>query len=73
MTTNWTAGVIRGKDIRELLDVIEFCEGALLDHFASEDGLDVEAARRVAEMCRDVLVKHNRTSVLVESSKQPET
>lgn len=61
------------EDSCELLDVIEFCEGALLDHFAREDGLDVETARRVAEMCRDVLLKHNRISVMVESSKQPET
>jgi len=57
------------KVVSELLDVIEFCEGALMDHFASEDGLDCEAARRIAFMCSDVIVKNGRTSVIVENSK----
>jgi len=63
----------RGGEDNELLDVIEFCEGALLDHFASEEGLDVEAAARIAQMCSDVLVRHGRISAIVEVNKQPET
>lgn len=60
-------------EIDELLDVIEFSEGAMMDYVASEEGLDVETARRIAFMCSDVLVKHGRTSVIVESNKQPES
>ena len=56
-----------------LLDVIQMCEGALLDHAASESGLDVALASSIAEMCRDALLANGRVSVMVESSKQPET
>jgi len=70
------------NDSDELLDVIEFCEGALMDHFASsigvdtschKEGLEFKTALRIAHMCSDVLVKHGRTSVIVESRKTPET
>lgn len=53
----------------ELLDVIEFCEGALFDYLGR--GLDIESARRIAQQCSDVLVTNGRTSLLGESSKQP--
>lgn len=57
----------------ELLDALEFCEGALSDHCYGEDGLDVETSTRIVLMCSDLLVKHRRTSVIVESRKQPES
>jgi hypothetical protein len=53
----------------ELLDTLEFCEGALLDYVASEDGLEIEAARRILGMCSDQLIKHNRTSIWAEKGK----
>ncbi|KKN79813.1 hypothetical protein LCGC14_0336680 [marine sediment metagenome] len=58
-------------DVADLLDALEFAEGALLDSFASEDGLDGEAARRVALMCSDLLTKHGRISAYVETGKGP--
>ncbi len=58
-------------EIADLLDVLEFAEGALLDSFASEDGLDGEAARLIALMCSVLLVKHNRVSAYVEAGKGP--
>lgn len=60
-------------EIARLLDAAEFSEGALFDHIGREDGLDAETARRVALMCSDLIVKHGRVSVMVESSKQPAT
>ncbi len=59
-------------EIVDLLDTLEFAEGALLDAFNSEDGLDGEAAREVAIMCSDLLIKHGRVSVYVEAGKGPE-
>lgn len=58
------------KLIDEILDVLEFCEGALVDFCANEEGLDPEAARRVAWMASEVLVKNGRQSNLLEASKQ---
>lgn len=59
--------------VSELLDVIEFCEGALLDAVASEAGLDGQAGLGIAKMASDVLVKHKRTSVFVEMAKLRES
>jgi hypothetical protein len=60
-------------DMGKLLDVVEFAEGALIDHVAREEGCDVRDAWRVLKMCSDAIVKHGRTSVLVESRKQPDS
>jgi hypothetical protein len=57
----------------ELLDCLEFCEGALSDVFSSEEGADIEACRRIAFTVSDLLVKHGRTSVIVEARKQAES
>ena len=55
----------------ELLDVLEFAEGALSNLLFSEDP-DYEAGRRVAFMVSEMVEKHGRTSVIVEARKQPE-
>ena len=60
------------EQISELLDALEFCEGALSDVFASAEGADVEACRRIAFTVSDLLVRHGRTSVIAEARKQPE-
>ena len=54
----------------EAADALEFCEGAIVDHFASADGLDYEAAQRIAWMVSDVLVKLGRQSNLREASRK---
>ena len=49
----------------DLLDIIEFCEGALVDAF--EPGrLDCDTARKVAGMASDALVLHGRQSAVSE-------
>jgi len=66
----------RNQFLRErdkALDAVEFAEGALLDHYGSEEGLDVITAGELAMMCSAILVKCGRTSVIVEREKQPET
>lgn len=56
-------------DIDKLLDALEFAEGALLDAFNSEDGLDGQDARQLALLCSELLVKHDRVSAYVEAGK----
>ena len=58
------------KTIRDLLDVIEFCEGALIDSYAAEDGLDGAAAEAVARMASYELVKHGRHSIMADIEKR---
>ena len=60
----------KDKTIRDLLDVIEFCEGALVDAFAAEDGLDGSAAEAVAKMASNELVKNGRVSIMAGIKKR---
>lgn len=53
-----------------LIDVIEFCEGALLDAACGENGLDGKAAMEIAKLASGVLIAHGRHSVLTEMAKR---
>lgn len=66
-----SAGQEVARRLIEAGDVLEFCEGALVDHFASEDGLDPEAARRIAWMVSDVIRMIGRQSTLYAASQRP--
>lgn len=59
--------------LNQTLDCIEFCEGVILDVLCNEDAVDLLAARRIAEQCSELLTKHGRTSVMVESKQWPVT
>jgi hypothetical protein len=60
-------------EIKEALDALEVCEGALIDYFAAEDGLDIETARAVARMASDALIAAGRVSQMVEMAKRAST
>ena len=54
------------REISDLLDFIEFCEGALVDQYAAEGGLDPATAKAIARMASAELVKHGRHSIMVD-------
>ena len=52
-----------------LLEALEFCEGAILDAIACEDGLDGAAGYRVLMMIWPVLEKHGLTSCIAPHTR----
>jgi len=55
---------------KELLDILEFAEGTIMDAILSEDGLDGDAGMRVLKMISDSLVKYGRISSFTQIPKE---
>ncbi len=54
---------------KKSLDALEFAEAAIMDAIFDEDGLDGNVGHKILKMISKILVKHNRTSIMVESKK----
>jgi hypothetical protein len=52
------------KALNDVLEALQFAEGALLDAVACEDGLDGETGLRIAKMASEQLLKHGRPSAV---------
>ena len=56
--------------LSDLLDLLEFAEGALIDSISCEDGLDGNTGLRVLKMISDELIKHGRLSSFTQIPKE---
>lgn len=69
---------VQGSGQKELLDVIEFARGAIIDACYHEDGLDEKDGSAVIRMINNELLKHGRTPTPLDEnykrkSAKPET
>lgn len=60
------------EESSRLLDVIEWCEAALVNYFPIDDGLYSAYGRTVARVASETLASHGRVSAMVELDNRKE-